>query len=43
MPSPTAGVHDSLHICAAGRIPNSLLIVTLVSNFGRFLLYMMTC
>jgi len=27
----------------AGGIPNSLLIVTLVSNFGTFLLYMMTC
>jgi amino acid transporter len=27
----------------AGNIPNSLLIVTLVSNFGTFLLYMMTC
>src|SRR6185437_1038352 len=26
----------------AGKIPNSLLIVTLVSNFGTFLLYMMT-
>jgi amino acid transporter len=27
----------------AANIPNSLLIVTLVSNFGTFLLYMMTC
>ena len=27
----------------AQKIPNSLLIVTLVSNFGTFLLYMMTC
>jgi basic amino acid/polyamine antiporter, APA family len=27
----------------AARIPNSLLIITLVSNFGTFLLYMMTC
>jgi amino acid transporter len=27
----------------AGKIPNSLLIVTLISNFGTFLLYMMTC
>jgi amino acid transporter len=27
----------------AGKIPNSLLIVTLVSNFGTFLLYMITC
>jgi amino acid transporter len=27
----------------AAKIPNSLLIVTLVSNFGTFLLYMMTC
>jgi basic amino acid/polyamine antiporter, APA family len=28
---------------AAGKIPNSLLIITLVSNFGTFLLYMMSC
>jgi amino acid transporter len=27
----------------AAVIPNSLLIVTLISNFGTFLLYMMTC
>ncbi|MDB5289737.1 MAG: Amino acid permease [Phycisphaerales bacterium] len=27
----------------AGKIPNSLLITTLISNFGTFLLYMMTC
>jgi amino acid transporter len=27
----------------AAKIPQSLLIVTLVSNFGTFLLYMMTC
>jgi APA family basic amino acid/polyamine antiporter len=27
----------------AARIPQSLLVVTLVSNFGTFLLYMMTC
>ena len=27
----------------AAQIPNSLLIVTLLSNFGTFLLYMMTC
>ena len=27
----------------AGNIPNSLLIVTLISNFGTFLLYMITC
>jgi basic amino acid/polyamine antiporter, APA family len=27
----------------AAKIPNSLLIITLVSNFGTFLLYMMTC
>jgi len=27
----------------AGGIPNSLLIITLVSNFGTFLLYMMSC
>jgi APA family basic amino acid/polyamine antiporter len=27
----------------AGNLPNSLLVVTLVSNFGTFLLYMLTC
>jgi APA family basic amino acid/polyamine antiporter len=27
----------------AGGIPNSLIIATLISNFGTFLLYMMTC
>jgi hypothetical protein len=27
----------------AAAIPNSLLIVTLVSNFGTFMLYMLTC
>jgi hypothetical protein len=27
----------------AAKIPQSLLIVTLMSNFGTFLLYMMTC
>ncbi len=27
----------------AGKIPNSLLIVTLISNFGTFVLYMLTC
>jgi len=27
----------------AAKIPQSLLIITLVSNFGTFLLYMMTC
>ncbi len=27
----------------AAKIPNSMIIVTLVSNFGTFLLYMMTC
>ncbi|HZL38634.1 MAG TPA: APC family permease [Tepidisphaeraceae bacterium] len=27
----------------AAKFPNSLLIITLVSNFGTFLLYMMTC
>jgi hypothetical protein len=27
----------------ASKIPQSLLVVTLVSNFGTFLLYMMTC
>jgi amino acid transporter len=26
-----------------GHLPNTLLIITLVSNFGTFLLYMMTC
>ena len=28
---------------AAKMLPNSLLIVTLISNFGTFLLYMLTC
>lgn len=28
---------------SAGKIPNSLLIVTLISNFGTFVLYMLTC
>ena len=27
----------------AGGLPNSLLVVTLVSNFGTFMLYMLTC
>ena len=27
----------------AGKIPNSLIVVTLCSNFGTFLLYMITC
>ena len=27
----------------AGGIPNSLIIITLISNFGTFLLYMMSC
>ena len=27
----------------AAKFPNSLLIITLVSNFGTFMLYMMTC
>jgi len=27
----------------AGKIPNSLLIITLISNFGTFTLYMMSC
>jgi basic amino acid/polyamine antiporter, APA family len=27
----------------AGKIPNSLLIITLISNFGTFMLYMMSC
>ncbi|MGA2035257.1 MAG: hypothetical protein ABSG68_23670, partial [Thermoguttaceae bacterium] len=30
-------------LSSAKDIPNSLLIVTLVSNFGTFLLYMLTC
>ena len=28
---------------AAANIPQSLLVITLISNFGTFLLYMMTC
>jgi len=28
---------------AAASIPQSLLVITLISNFGTFLLYMMTC
>jgi basic amino acid/polyamine antiporter, APA family len=28
---------------AAGKFPNSLLTITLISNFGTFLLYMMSC
>ena len=36
------GTHK-LSFAAASKIPNSMLIVTLVSNFGTFLLYMMTC
>ena len=31
------------HNALAAKIPQSVLIVTLVSNFGTFLLYMMTC
>ena len=31
------------HNAFASRAPQSLLVVTLVSNFGTFLLYMMTC
>ena len=27
----------------AQKLPNSLLVVTLVSNFGTFMLYMLTC
>ena len=27
----------------AGKMPNSLLVATLVSNFGTFMLYMLTC
>ncbi len=27
----------------AGKMPNSLLVTTLVSNFGTFMLYMLTC
>jgi amino acid transporter len=36
------GTHKLSHDTAA-KIPQSLLLVTLVSNFGTFLLYMMTC
>jgi basic amino acid/polyamine antiporter, APA family len=31
------------HNATAAKIPQSVLIVTLVSNFGTFLLYMLTC
>jgi len=31
------------HNALAAKIPQSVLIVTLVSNFGTFMLYMMTC
>ena len=31
------------HNALASKIPQSMLIITLVSNFGTFLLYMMTC
>jgi APA family basic amino acid/polyamine antiporter len=31
------------HHDLAAKIPQSLLVVTLISNFGTFLLYMMTC
>jgi amino acid transporter len=31
------------HNALASKIPQSFLVVTLVSNFGTFLLYMMTC
>jgi amino acid transporter len=31
------------HNATAMKIPQSMLIITLVSNFGTFLLYMMTC
>ena len=31
------------HNATASKIPQSFLIITLVSNFGTFLLYMMTC
>ena len=27
----------------ATKLPNSLLVITLISNFGTFLLYMLTC
>ena len=36
------GTHKLSHDMAA-KIPQSLLMITLVSNFGTFLLYMMTC
>ncbi|MGD0541132.1 MAG: APC family permease, partial [Tepidisphaeraceae bacterium] len=32
-----------LSFATAGGIPNSLIIITLISNFGTFLLYMMSC
>ncbi|MGA3067542.1 MAG: APC family permease [Tepidisphaeraceae bacterium] len=32
-----------LSFATAAKIPNSLLIITLISNFGTFLLYMMSC
>jgi amino acid transporter len=31
------------HNALAGKIPQSMLIITLISNFGTFMLYMMTC
>lgn len=36
------GTHKLSHDTAA-KIPQSFLVVTLISNFGTFLLYMMTC
>jgi amino acid transporter len=33
----------ALSFATAGKIPNSLLIITLISNFGTFMLYMMSC
>jgi len=32
-----------ISFATAGGIPNSLIIITLISNFGTFLLYMMSC
>jgi len=32
-----------LSFATAAKIPNSLIIITLISNFGTFMLYMMSC
>ena len=41
----TSGIQvpDLLRTDFAAKLPNSLLVITLVSNFGTFMLYMMTC